>query len=50
MVKIKRWYLSKEDLRTLKSLARHKTPAPKIAKQLKRSFLPSGISGLKRGF
>jgi hypothetical protein len=33
----KRWFWSKEDVRQLKSLARQKTPAPKIAKQLKRS-------------
>jgi len=38
MSKIKRWFWSKEDVRTLKSLARQKTPAPKIAKQLKRSL------------
>ena len=35
---IKRWFWSKQDVRTLKSLARQKTPAPKIAKQLKRSL------------
>lgn len=38
MSKIKRWFWSKDDLRTLKSLAREKTPAPRIAKQLKRSL------------
>jgi hypothetical protein len=38
MPKIKRWFWSKEDVRALKSLARQKTPAPKIAKQLKRSL------------
>lgn len=37
MPKVKRKAWSKEDVRTLKSLARQKTPAPKIAKQLKRS-------------
>ena len=38
MPKMKRWFWSKEDVRTLKSLARQKAPAPKIAKQLKRSL------------
>ena len=38
MPKIKRWFWSKEDVRTLKSLARQRTPASKIAKQLKRSM------------
>jgi hypothetical protein len=37
MPKVKRWFWSKEDVRALRSLARQKTPAPKIAKQLKRS-------------
>jgi hypothetical protein len=37
MPKMKRWFWSKEDVRTMKSLARQKTPAPKIAKQLKRT-------------
>jgi hypothetical protein len=37
MPKSKRWFWSKEDVRTLKSLARQKTPAPKIAKVIKRS-------------
>jgi hypothetical protein len=37
MQKSKRWFWSKEEVRVLKSLARQKTPAPKIAKQLKRS-------------
>ena len=38
MPKIKRWFWSEEDMRTLKSLARQKTSAPKIAKQLKGSL------------
>lgn len=37
MPKLKRWFWSKEDVRMLKSLARQKTPTPKIAKQLQRS-------------
>jgi hypothetical protein len=37
--KIKRWFWSKDDVRSLKSLARAKTPAAKIAKQLKRSVV-----------
>jgi len=37
MKKRKRWFWSKEDVCTLKSLARQKSPAPKIAKKLKRS-------------
>jgi hypothetical protein len=38
MPKIKRWFWSKEDMRTHKLLARQKTPAPTIAKQLKRGL------------
>jgi hypothetical protein len=37
MAKSKRWFWSKDDVQALKSLARQKTPAPRIAKQLKRS-------------
>jgi hypothetical protein len=36
MQKNKQWFWSKEDVRTLKLLARQKTPAPKIAKHLGR--------------
>ena len=38
MSKINRWFWSKDDVRSLKSLARAKTPAKKIAKELKRSL------------
>lgn len=37
MPKSRRWFWSKDDVRTLKTLARQKIPAPKIAKELKRS-------------
>jgi hypothetical protein len=37
MPKIKRRSWSNEDVRILKAMARQKTPAPRIAKQLKRS-------------
>jgi hypothetical protein len=37
MQKSKRWFWSNQDVHTLKSLARQKTPAPQIAKHLKRS-------------
>ena len=35
--KSKRREWSKDDVRELKSLAKHKTPAPKIARSLKRT-------------
>jgi hypothetical protein len=35
--KIKRRVWSKDDVRALKALARQKTPAPKIARQFKRT-------------